>query len=357
MKLDLAPERLRALPVRLIEARDGVIVKRGRVEIQVSGSGSAEILRLLLDTAAGGASRDELLEPFPPPERPSVEALIDHFVQRRLLVAEDDPVGAVVDEGGSESPLEIFYWHFGASAAGIERHMEADRVAVLGVNEISRRLLEALAAGGAGRPRVLDDPLLRGASLYEADELSRWGDGLPRPETLRDAGSLDPQSISCLVVTANGGAGDKLAEWNEYAVLHQLPFLPVWLQDLVGYIGPFVRPGESACFECLRARQNSHLLDPTTRRSAEVAVAGGDGVVGFHPSMASMLGDMAALELTKHLGFSPPLGYTGVLTELNPLGNSMVPRRVLRLPRCPVCSTLDHTPPPALTRSRLMGQG
>ncbi|MFB3146853.1 MAG: hypothetical protein ACE1ZO_06975, partial [Nitrospirales bacterium] len=61
----------------------------------------------------------------------------------------------------------------------------------------------------------------------------------------------------------------------------------------------------------------------------------------FHPSMASILGDIAAMEMTKFYSQSMPLWNVGKLIEVNLLATRMTPRKVLKLPRCPVCSPLQ----------------
>ena len=53
--------------------------------------------------------------------------------------------------------------------------------------------------------------------------------------------------------------------------------------------------------------------------------------------MASILGDLAALELTKF--YAGVLRYkVGTLVEVSMLIPNLVTRKVLRAPRCPVCS-------------------
>ena len=86
--------------------------------------------------------------------------------------------------------------------------------------------------------------------------------------------------------------------WNEFCVRHRRPFLPVVLQDLIGYIGPIVVPGETACFECLRARQNSNLINPETQRAAEARAFDGQAIAAAHPAMSASLGAIAGFELT-----------------------------------------------------------
>ena len=351
MKLELAPEKLRALPVQVTDLpRGGAVIKRGRVEIRLHGDQAGDAVRAVLEAARQGASLEEIVARFAPPDHPSVEALVQHLMARRILVLESDLAPGAAE---GESQLDVFYWHFGEPAHEIAQRFTRTRFRILGVNAISRRLAVSLRAAGAEDVEVLDHPWLRNPELFDDDgglAAGAWPGGLETPSPVGDRGDLDPGSLDCLVATSDLGDTRPLREWNELCLLHNIPFLPVLLQDLVGYVGPLVVPGETACYECLRSRQNSHLPDPVAHRAAEDAP--GRPVAGFHRFIASILGDVAAVELTKFFGLRP-LSRIGTLLEVNLLGGEMTPRRVLKLPRCPVCSTLALTPSAPFTRAML----
>jgi thiazole/oxazole-forming peptide maturase SagC family component len=113
----------------------------------------------------------------------------------------------------------------------------------------------------------------------------------------------------------------------------------VIIEKLRGYIGPLVVPGETACYECLRRRQNAHLNDPEVERESEITPPG-PKIVGFHPSIASVLGDIAAFELTKLYSDVLPLRNSGNQIEVDLLTSKMMKRKVFKVPRCAVCSPL-----------------
>jgi thiazole/oxazole-forming peptide maturase SagC family component len=354
MKLELPTEKLHLLPVQLIETDEGVVVKRGRVEVKVTGEDAGEVVGAVLEAAINGATREQLAELFAPPERPAVEALVEHLMSRRILVSEDDWDIAGI---GAESNLDIFYWHFGSQLKQVRERLNKCRVKVFGVNYISRQLIAGLRASGAERIEVADHPLLRNLALFD-DEGRLNEDAWPEDlgaiqESNHQPEQLDPESVDCIIATSDTGGIEQLREWNEFCVLHKLYYLPVLLQDLVGYVGPLVIPGETACFECLRSRQNAHLTDHVNRRALEAAFLHEQAISGFHPSMASILGDIATLEMTKYFGLGESLAKVGTLIEVNLLGCEMKARRVLKLPRCEVCSSLNQTPSTLLTRTRL----
>jgi bacteriocin biosynthesis cyclodehydratase domain-containing protein len=348
MKLELSSEKLFAVPVSLVETTEGVIVKRGRTAIKVGGEEAARVLSAVLGAASKGVSREQILGLFVLEERETVESLVDHLVGRRILVSE----GESADEGqGAESPLDVFYWQFGTQTKQIRERLNASRIKIFGANHISFRLAAGLRASGAHSPEIVDVPLLRNAALFgPRGELKESTDPVVEFDE-----HLDPDSLDCLVVTSDMGGVEQLRAWNEFAVLHRLHFLPVLLQDLVGYVGPLVVPGQTPCYECLVSRQNAHLMDYQSRRALEAAFLQDQAVGGFHPSIASILGDIAALELTKYFGLGGALARPGVVIEVNVLGSEMKARRVLKLPRCPVCARLNRVSATTFTRIWLDG--
>jgi molybdopterin-synthase adenylyltransferase len=340
---DLSMEKLRALPIQVLETDGGVILKRGRVEVKISGSYAMEAVRIVLNAAAGGATRDEIHQLFPAPERSSVDALVDHLISKRMLV---EDTGGETASGGTESARSIFYWHFGLSDPEMTNRLNSQRLAIIGVNYISRQIAISLNASGVDNLKAVDYPLLRNMRLFdEAGELMAggWPAQLNAPEEYRAGGAkYDSESIDCLIATSDFGGLSLLREWNEWCVINRRIFLPVVLQDLIGYVGPIVVPGETACFECFYARQDRHLADPDSRRRVEVAAFEGQTITGYLPSMASILGDIAVVELAKFVGLGPPLWQVGTLITVNLLASEMTPRKVLRVPRCRVCSPLHE---------------
>jgi thiazole/oxazole-forming peptide maturase SagC family component len=208
---------------------------------------------------------------------------------------------------------------------------------------------------GAARAEVVDHPLLRNTRLFNENGAllaDRWPP-FPKPPCDYESwwNGFDTESLDCLVATSDFGGLQLMREWNSFCVDHHCHFFPVVLQDLIGYVGPLIVPGETACFECLRSRQDANMSDPVSQRASEYAAPEGRKIVGFIPPMASVLGDIAAVELVKFYGRGLPLWRVGTLIEVNLLAPRLEMHRVLKLPRCPVCSPLNRHSPPSLTRN------
>ena len=331
----MAPQqRLKALAAHVMDTDDGAILKRGCTELKIGGNGAAETLRkVLAATANGGATQSEICKLFTPSTAPVVRELIQQLLARRLLA----PVEVSEPAVEKESPLDIFYWHFDAQAAQVAERLNRQSFTILGANYISRQLAASLTASGVDHVTIVDDPRLRNLRLFDKSgqlKPDQW------PASIRWKNEVDPEASGCVIATSDIGSQETLYEWNRSCLEHKRHFLPVALQDLIGYVGPLVVPGETACLECFRMRRNSHLNDSESQRITEDSAFEGQGAIGFHPSMASILGDIAALELTKFYSGALPYPKVGTLIEVDMLETGLTSRKILKVPRCRACSSL-----------------
>lgn len=133
-----------------------------------------------------------------------------------------------------------------------------------------------------------------------------------------------------------------MLEWNRFCVENGCHFLPVVQDRFTGTIGPLVIPGETACYACMLLRENSNMISPVWERLAETGAPHRQAVMGLHPAMTGVLGELAAMELCKLYGGGIPW-YPSRLIEVNVLGPTIVSRPLLKLPLCPVCSPAVKT--------------
>ncbi|HXG22622.1 MAG TPA: TOMM precursor leader peptide-binding protein [Methylomirabilota bacterium] len=344
MESENVARKLKILPVQFAQIPDGVVLTRGCVQVKIGGEQAVEIVQAVLALASGdGATKEQICEFFAAPDRPAVADLIDQLAARRMLVpAESAPLA----EDAVESNLEIFYWHFGKTEQAVVETLEKQRIAIVGVNAISRQLVASLGASGVREVEVIDYPLLRNARFFANGALraEAWPSTIRTPIAYeRWTETLSARSLSCLVATSDFGGFQLMREWNEFCVANQRHFLPIVLDKLIGYVGPLVVPGETACYECLRARENAAMEDPDLVRTIETAALTNQAVVGFHPAMASILGDIATMELTKFYGGLGGIPWkVGTLIEVSLLAAEMKSRKLLKLPRCTVCSAVNR---------------
>ncbi len=330
-------EKLMALCAKVSHTTDGTIISRGCVKVRIAGEGASNAIDLIFRAASGeGQTIEELCELFDPESAPAVQALIQELIARRFLV----PYPEAVDISSSnETNIDVFYWHFNTSQNRVRRQLTELPIVICGVNDISITLVASLCHAGIQNMEVIDHPLARNQNYFQpAGKLNRalWTSAI-EPKQWLDPISAPPNG--CIIGTSDSGVDDVLRELNKSCLSKHCHFFPIVLRDFVGYVGPLIAPRETACYECVRGRQNSHLSisnnnisEPENGKSAVVS--------GFHPSMAAILGHIAALELTRFFVERLPKQPASTLIEVDLLDRRMTARKVLKLPRCSACSSL-----------------
>lgn len=168
-ELDASSERLSALPVQVMSVEGGVLLVRGVKEICITGENVEHLVGEVLTAASGsGVTRRDLVERFPATERETVRKLIDDLVSRSILV----PAGNSPGPDAVESGLEVFYWHFGQTAAATIDGINRKRIVLLGVNSISRRMVSTMRSIGVTNVRVVDFHILRNLRMRDSAGIS-----------------------------------------------------------------------------------------------------------------------------------------------------------------------------------------
>lgn len=324
--------------MQVVETPEGVVLKRGSNEVMIAGANAAQAVRTVLDaTTDGVATLDDIRGLFPRSPTSQVDTLVKSLIERGLLVAADNGTASF----SRESPLDIFFWHFGTSLEEVMKRLNTIRVTIVGVNTISRQLTYSLMASGHKSFSVVDHPNHRNMRLFEISgrlKEDEWPASLMKPQPWKDG--MPSDLGTCLVATSDFGGQQALCEWNNLCIDRKIHFLPVVLKNMIGYVGPIIVPGETACYACLISRQKSHSAAPDADELLDKAAFQGQSSNGFHPSMPSMLGDLACFELTKFYCGALPGRKGGRLLEMNLLAGTMTGRTIVKLPRCAVCSPL-----------------
>ncbi len=344
---DFLSTRLTVLPFQAIHIVQGLVLRRGVNQVILEGTEAAGVLQTVVAALQNaGAVPSDVAALFAEPDRPRILELLKHLADRRFIV----PVSARGAAGAPETNLDVLYWQFGQARETVARKLRDLALAFVGVNRLTHRMATAIATWGATNLEVVDDPLLRSVEFFEGPNgcaAEKWPQQLPVPQEVETWMRGQRGRVTCLVATSDFGGQQLLLPWNAFCVEHGVHFLPVTLQDLVGYIGPLVVPKETACLACLRARQNANLIQAEEKRIAEAYAHEGQQVMAAHPAMLSTLADIAAFELHRFYA-GLPMWKVGRLIEVNLIGTSMTTRKVFKAPRCPVCSSLHDGVPTSL---------
>jgi bacteriocin biosynthesis cyclodehydratase domain-containing protein len=331
----------------VVNIDDGVLLKRGSIELRISGPAIPEIVSAILEAfAEGPLERKELLERFPSALQETVGTLFDEWCQRRLV--EPETSAHALDH--MESRTELFFWEHGVAGENLAEYLKARRFVVLGVNSVATALVSSLHEAGFTQIQTVDVLNLRNLRLFGASgalSTAQWPPNCAAPMSVQDFNN-NSDDFHCLVATSDLGGAHLIRDWNRFAHSAGIAFFPVVLQNMRGFIGPLTIPGETACYECFRARQNSNLNRPELHRLAEHVAYRTQLGVSAHPAMAASLGNLAALELTKFFVKRIAGWQVGTVYEVDMLDLSLTRRRVLRVPRCTVCDRRAHCSPVSL---------
>ena len=336
---------LQIIPV----SADRFVLKRGIYELLLTGRGARRLVEPLIGMLDGSSTRDEIVAAFPADQRADVAQLIDAMARRGLIVASPAADGSDRDDGALE---RAFFENFPAAAPAARQRLQGACVLVVGVNLISRALVRALLECGVGRVILVDDPVLDNfLSPFVRAADDEWKSGedkrlwrTPRLPDIRDA--------TLICAASDFGEADVLLDINRLAVEEGKCYLPVWMADLIGYVGPLVHPHDTACLRCYRLRADSNDEHYGVRRAIREFATSDESArpgAGLLAPMASMTGEIAALEVVKSLVDFAPSNVVGRQIEMNLVSFGAAVRRVLKVPRCPDCSDQILRSPRALT--------
>jgi bacteriocin biosynthesis cyclodehydratase domain-containing protein len=327
--------------LQLIRLDDGrVVLSRGIAKVLLGGEGADAVAETLVALLDGTRERAEIVDAFPGRLRSEVDRILGMLIERRLVGLDEsaEPDGDVLQSS--------FYASFGSGAGRAHAELASANVVVYGVNLIARSLARSLLELGIGSLTLVGHPVL--SDEFAAARLEELDGGPDAPTGMRVVDrEPDLDGVSLVCATSDLGEPEALADLNRLALREERLFLPAWVADLIGYVGPLVYPFETACFRCYRLRADSN--DPTyavsrqiRRQVTEEPV--GRASSGLLPPMAAVVGEIAAIEVVKALTQFAPSDAVGRLIEINLVSFGSLVRRVLKVPRCPDCSDAARRP-------------
>jgi ribosomal protein S12 methylthiotransferase accessory factor len=137
------------------------------------------------------------------------------------------------------------------------------------------------------------------------------------------------------VAVVNDYLDPRLAELNRQHLSDKSPWVLVQPSGIFPLVGPVLRPGQGACWECLaeRMRRNREVKALIDRRQARCLVA---SPLSQHALGQGGLG-LAALEIAKALATDFRTELSDHIVSLDLLGSSIVKHHVAARPQCPSC--------------------
>jgi ribosomal protein S12 methylthiotransferase accessory factor len=299
-----------------------VLVRGHRGTIALSGAFVAEALSAFLVRLDGERTLDVLLKEVEPTFRAEAEQFLRMMNERGYLSCGTGP------DGPAEA--RSAYWALNApDAATAAVRLEAAHVAIAGAGAVVDALAEALAKAGVSRRTALP----RSAVLGGAHDTAAW-----------DAAMAE---ATVIVLASEGMSLAGVDAVNALAISRGIPWLLIRIDRTRALIGPYVIPGETACFACYecRARANAeHPADHEALYRHWRMVVDRPPDAATPPGAGPIVGAWAALDLTRAIagGRSPVTAGRIIALDLHTLQSTA--HEILRLPRCEACSRLRTRP-------------
>jgi bacteriocin biosynthesis cyclodehydratase domain-containing protein len=286
---------------RLVEDGDRLLLEHGRSVVVLEGAAVRTLLPELLPLLDGSRTRADLGEALGAAAQPAVERALDLLGSHGLLV-----------EGGEATAPELAVAAaYGLGPVDAAGRLRAARVGVVGVSAVGADIARLLVRAGVGSVERLG-----------------W-----EPE----------QDVDVAVVAPEPGEVAQLERWNAVALDRCVRWLAVRPFDgAVATVGPLVVPWESACHACLLLR----LAGLVEYAADFVAVERTPVTVEAGVPLESILAAVAAQLVLGWVG-GHDIRLPGVLHVLEagpPL--ALTTHAVLRVPRCPACSSVERVAPP-----------
>jgi len=333
------PPHSRGLHVIAVDD-ERVVLKRGIREVSVSGAAAQIVVGPLLALLDGTREIDQAVGMLPDWHQQAARQVANALVARGLLEADGDGGVATLR---LDDPQAAFYANFDEAGRAAADALREAHVVVHGGGLIARALLTALVELGIGRLTAVTEAGLTNPSLPE--EASVIGTS-SAATAIESCSRLDDLGGASLVAAASDVAQeDALLVVGRRALGADVPFLPAWLSDMTGFIGPLTHPYETACLRCYQLRVDSNATDLVVRRAmrqhtAEDPTAAAS--TGLIPPMASIVGQIAAVEIAKAVAGFAPSDTVGRSIEINLVSFRSSVRRVLKVPRCPDCGEVSR---------------
>jgi bacteriocin biosynthesis cyclodehydratase domain-containing protein len=302
--------------VRMVRvSADEVVLRRGLSEVRLSLPGLGEILDRVNELADGTLDEQTLVAEFDTELQPQVRRLVSGIRSRGLLHP-----AALAD------PADAFWLSMTPFSADGASRLAVSSAVVIGAGRVADAVADALRACGVG-------------------DIGRSGEapGAPRAD------------VWCAASEAPVEAGAELVGIAEAALRADTVFLPVWIEDLVVRVGPMTHPFDTACLNCLLLRLDANDPERDLHRMMRAEAGDAHSGAGFLPPMATVAGQVAAMELVKHLA-GLPVTSVGHAIELRLVPFRCDVRRVLRVPRCPLCSGVADRGAPVVAHASQLAE-
>lgn len=317
---------------RKLRLRSGFMVVPGQAALHIRslrrtlrlrGQHASTLLPQVLEALDGLHTVDEVAAALGPGD--TVREVVS-LLERAGLLEDSQVVDALDIPADFRSLLDGMGVEVGATVS----KLKAAQVAVLAEPEFGSYITAALMSFGleTGQIRVADTP-------------ASWVDQVDQVI----------QESTIVLAALPHWQPDVFLKINQACVEAGKPWLPLQAENEVSLlIGPFVVPGESACYACFERRRRANLMELAEMQLALDSLvtaqpsAGNYRTRSVRPLLEPAFA-MAATEVLKYAaGLEFYLATLNKVVSFTPFVLEMESMPVLKVPRCPACSHCASTP-------------
>lgn len=249
----------------------------------------------------------------------------------------------------------------------VQSTLKSSQVIIFGLGGIGSWVLYSLSSAGVGRIRGVDAEIVRAkdmGSFYLEKDIGRPRSRVAARQVRKinrrvefEGLAVEPQGVKDvedliegynLVIACEDTPSVTIYRWlNEACLGKETPWISGSLEGYIGRVGPAIVPRQTACYECYQLRLKSTLdaYDEFMAFERYLQEEHSESVsYGGLSSFGGVVGNYLALEALKMLtNFTSPVLYNKILM-LDFLTLEASLHDVLKLPRCPACSSALNMP-------------
>lgn len=334
-----------------------LLIRKGDREIllEFGNIDDTDTVIKILDKTRTSTSIADLVSEFPIEKKQDIEKIVFRFRELKILIdnKKSDISGLVLDRD-FERALDNYFWENEIAWPEFLRYKETLAVRIIGLNNIGLLVVDLLEKIGISDVKLIDYPYLTNKQL-EKHRSSKILSTIPFDQFI----STNNKNESLIIVADEFGNTPSLLQLNHILCSEKLPFLPLFIQSQIGYIGPFVVPGKTSCFHCMLSRLEATRGKLNLLNASEMECFDWQDQSNTHPSVVAALAHFFTFQLTLNMGYaikgSPTdisnaglqkkttdliQKYCNMVTEIDLITPKIFDRRILRKPNCPCCREL-----------------
>ena len=341
-----------------------VLLKSDTLEIRLEGKSASFFVEQVLPLLNGQNSLSKIVASLPQLSAGDLKYYLDDLVNAHVLRLAPVPLQPASPAEQILSPMLMMLDQQGMPAAKALEKLGKTRIAIFGLEGHGAQLAALLARTGIGTLVLVDPFQYQMANLALNPLLGQDAVGKPRQNALRAAleaqGSIaqiqtgpeseevTSQGVAALAPECNllvdcfdKGFSSIHHSINQASLTSGIPAIYSEAQSHIGFVGPLVLPGQTACYMCYRMRNIACADDFNQAMSYEEYLIRQKSPAlhqrGVFPALLPYLASLLAIEILKNqLSLVVPTLASKVL-EFDAFTLQTTTHHIIRDPDCPVC--------------------